>query len=260
MSSQISPTNGKDAPNTSALPLFYHKPEPLDAKKHAGLSLKKNFGFSFSAKANAVPINLVEMPQICQHYPIAFSPDDHATPVAILGLQDSENLFVDAKGQWEPNTYIPAYIRRYPFIFSEMPDSDRLSLCVDINDSVIETSDAQPFFTPDGQGSELSQNALNFCKSYHAAAQQNVAFSQALVKNNLLIEREAQINTADGKRISFSGFKIIGPENLEKLSDSVFLEFRKNDWIGRVYDHFHSGGQWANLSMLLSKRMKKNAA
>uniref|UniRef100_UPI001C6FFE3A SapC family protein n=1 Tax=Rahnella variigena TaxID=574964 RepID=UPI001C6FFE3A len=95
-------------------PLFYKNPVPLDANRHGNLSLKANFGLSFAAKVNAVPINLIEMPQICHAYPIAFSPDDNATPVAILGLRDNENLFLDKDGQWASDLYIPAYIRRYP--------------------------------------------------------------------------------------------------------------------------------------------------
>ena len=82
--------NGKDSEaGKGVLPLFYTKPTPLDAKAHANLSLRKNFGFSFTENVNAVPVNLIEMPQICHFYPIAFGPDENATPVAILGLRDN---------------------------------------------------------------------------------------------------------------------------------------------------------------------------
>ncbi|MBI2235264.1 MAG: SapC family protein, partial [Micavibrio aeruginosavorus] len=94
------------------MPLFYTNPAPLDARKHANLSLKKNFGLSFTKTVNAVPINMIEMPQVCHFYPIAFSPDGNATPVALMGLRDNENLYVDEKGEWLEDAYIPAYIRR----------------------------------------------------------------------------------------------------------------------------------------------------
>src|SRR5690606_6146020 len=108
-----------NTPNPT-LPLFYTRPLPLDAKLHANLALKKHFGLDYTAQVNAVPVNLIELPQICHHYPIAFSPDKNATPVAILGLRDNENLFLQEDGKWEEGAYVPAYIRRYPFIFSEM--------------------------------------------------------------------------------------------------------------------------------------------
>lgn len=243
------------------LPLFYTKPQPLDAKKHGSLSLKKNFGFGFTKGVNAVPVNMIEMAQICHFYPIAFSPDNNATPVAILGLRDNENLFLHENGSWEPDTYIPAYIRRYPFIFSEMPDTDQLTLCVDMNPNVVdEKGGDQPFFDKDGKPSELSKHALEFCKSYHAAAQQTVEFSQALAASGLLVDREAQINVGNKRKINFSGFRIIDEKKLSEMDEKAFLEWRQKGWLPFIYAHLFSGAQWQRLSKLLNDRLEKNAA
>ncbi len=207
---------------SNSLPLFYKNPSPLDARAHSDLSLKKNFGLSFASEINAVPVNLIEMPQICHYFPIAFSPDESATPVAILGLRDNENLFINSKGEWLENAYIPAYIRRYPFIFAELPESDQLSLCVDMDDKIIEKNGDQPFFDKDGKASLLSQNALEFCKSYHAAAQQTQDFSKLLLEQDLLIDRAAEINLGNGQKIQFAGFKILNEEKFNKLPDAQF--------------------------------------
>lgn len=255
-SKQQAPANGA----ASQMPLFYKDPVPLDAKKHSKTSLKKNFGFNFTNGINAVPINLIEMPQICHFYPIAFSPDDRATPVAILGLRDGENLFLEKNGQWADNSYIPAYIRRYPFIFSELPDSDKLTLCVDQNPDILDEKGDQTFFDGEGKPSALAQNALEFCKSYHAAAQQTLAFSKALADADLLIEREAQLNVVGNRRINFSGFKIVNEEKLAQMDDKTFLEWRKNGWLPFLYAHLFSGAQWQRLTFLLNKRLEKEAA
>lgn len=242
------------------MPLFYKDPVPLDAKKHAKLSLKKNFGLGFTREINAVPINLIEMPQICHFYPIAFSPDERATPVAVLGLRDNENLFMDAKGQWQDNAYIPAYIRRYPFIFSEIPNSDKLTLCIDQNSDVVDEKGDQTFFDAEGKATTLAQNALEFCKSYHAAAQQTQEFSQALAESGLLIQREAQLNVVGNRRINFSGFKIIDEEKLAALDDKTFLEWRSKGWLPFIYAHLFSGAQWQRLTFMLNRRLEKEAA
>lgn len=249
------------APAAGNLPLFYTDPQPLDAQKHANLALKKNFGLGFTSKVNAIPVNLIEMPQICHYYPIAFSPDENATPVAILGVRNDENLFLTPQGTWHSESYyIPAYIRRYPFIFSEMPDSDQLSLCLDMSEDLIEEGGEQKFFDEEGKPSALSQNALEFCKSYHAAARQTVEFSKWLVESDLLVDREAQINGGDNTRINFSGFKIIDEKKLAELPEEKIIELHKKGWLPFIYAHLFSGAQWQRLTALLKERTEKKAA
>jgi len=258
-------SNGKQTPQqeqqqSGALPLFYSDPQPLDKKKHTDLALKKNFGLGFTRDVNAVPINMVEMPQVCQFYPIAFSPDENATPVAILGVRDQENLFVDHEGKWLENAYIPAYIRRYPFIFSEIPGTDQLTLCIDLNDNVTEQGGEQKFFDKDENPTDLANNALEFCKSYHGAAQQTLEFSNALQESGLLMSYEAKIEAGQNQRIRYSGFRVIDEKKLAELDDKTFLEWRKKGWLPFLYAHLFSGAQWQRLTRLVNERLKKEAA
>lgn len=246
-------------PAGAGMPLFYSNPMPLDARRHATLALKKSFGLGFTRGINAVPINMIEMPQICHFYPIAFSPDGNATPVALLGLRDTENLFLDDKDQWADDAYIPAYIRRYPFIFSELPDSDQLTLCIDMVDTVTEDGGEQRFFDAEGKGTPLAQNALEFCKSYHAAAQQTQEFSKFLAASDLLVDRRAEINVIGNRRISFSGFKIIDEQKLTQMDDKTFLEWRKRGYLPFLYAHLFSGAQWQRLTRLLNQRVAREA-
>ena len=249
----------QDTPPTGTLPLFYKNPVPLDASRHATLGLKKNFGLSFTKGINAVPINLIEMPQICHTYPIAFSPDASATPVAILGLRDNENLYLNNNNEWLADSYIPAYIRRYPFIFSEVPNGDQLTLCVDLDAQTTEEKGDQQFFDADGKPSTLSQNALEFCKSYHSAAKQTIEFSRALHEADLLVTRQAEISTPAGRKINFSGFRIVDEKKLAELSDATFMEWRKRGWLPFIYAHLFSGAQWQRLTRLLGDRIKETA-
>lgn len=260
------PAKGESGGNPVALPLFYKNPMPLDAKAHGSLALKKNFGFGYTRTANAVPVNMIEMIQISHFYPIAFSPDGFATPVCILGLRDSENLFVRKDGTWEDYTYIPAYIRRYPFIFSEMPGGEQLTLCIDNNPDVVDQKGEQRFFSDENKPTRLAEDALEFCKSYHAAAQQTIEFSKAIAAANLLVDREAQITVPGNKRINFSGFKVIDEEKFNAIDDKTFIDWRKKGWLAPIYAHITSvarperGGQWHRLSRLLGERLEKEAA
>lgn len=243
--------------SATGLPLFYKNPVLLDSAKHGGMSLKQDIGFGFAEGVNAVPVNMIELPQIAHFYPIAFSNDDTATPVAVLGVRNNENLFLDKKGQWVENAYIPAYIRRYPFIFTELNEGKQLSLCVDDTDGIFDEGDANPFFDKEGNPSDLSKNALEFCRSYHTAARQTLDFSKEIAESGILVDRQAEFNVDGKERINFSGFKIVDEKKLSELPEATIAKWHKNGTLGAVYAHLFSGMHWATLSRMLNEKLKK---
>lgn len=245
----------EDSKTKTPMPLFYTNPVPLDSNEHADMSLKTDFNFDFTKEINAVPVNLIEIPQVSRFYPIAFGTDDSATPVAILGVRNEENLFVEDDGNWRKETYIPAYIRRYPFIFSETPDSEQLALCIDMNDDVVEKTDKHPFFDKNGKPTTLSKNGLEFCKSYHAASEQTNSIGKALLEKGLLIDRQADMTLENGQKISFSGFRVIDEKKFAKLDKNTLHEWHNNGWLSVIYAHLFSMNNWAFLTQLLNQRL-----
>ena len=141
----------------TSLPLFYEQPRPLAAGVHDNLSLASNTGFGYAAKTNAVPLVATELPTACRHFPIVFTDGEQPTPVAVLGVRGQENLFVDAQGQWRPGTYIPAYVRRYPFIFMENEDRSQYTLCVDEKAAAVVEGRDNPFFDEAGEPTEIGR-------------------------------------------------------------------------------------------------------
>ncbi|MFO1497159.1 MAG: SapC family protein [Verrucomicrobiota bacterium] len=228
------------------LPLFYTSPTPLDGKAHQRIGLRPDFGFAFAQGAQAVPVNAVEMSSLCHCYPIVFVPGPEVSAVALLGLQESQNLFVDADGQWADGLYIPAYIRRYPFILSQMPGGENL-LCVDMKEEVIEQDGGQPFFDPHGRPSQVSARALDFCSSYDAAAKQTAALCKWLRTHCLLVDRVAQIQVGKAQ-IKFSGFQIVDPAALAGLAEPTLLEAFHQGWLPFIYAHVFSASQWERLT------------
>jgi len=234
--------------------LFYKNPVMLDKKFHADLSLTDKLSFSFAAKVNAVPVSIVELPNVMQFYPIAFSAQAPATPLAILGLRDNENLFVDENGKWSENTYIPAYIRRYPFIFSTDDSGQQLTLCIDSADGLLEKSNVNPLFTPNGDLTDLTKNALEFCRSYQVAAEQTLGFSKAIEESHILIDRHAEARLNDGETITLSGFRQIDENKFYELPKEIIQNWHEQRWSGFIYAHLLSIGNWQRLFQLLEKR------
>ena len=235
-------------------PLLYRAPEPLDALRHGSMGLRTNFGLSFAARVNAVPINLVEMPEVAHVYPIAFRPD--GTPVAVLGGRDGENRFVDANGAWLPDTYIPAYVRRYPFLLIEQPGTDQLVLCIDNDPAVLDPDGGQQLFEAGGKPSALTQKALEFCMSYHAGARQTADFAKALAASGLLVAGWAGIPGDDHERAALPDLMSVDPQRLVELPDAEFLESRRRGWLPFLYAHLSSMTQWRCLRELLRQRLE----
>jgi hypothetical protein len=83
-------------------------------KRSSYVTLPKNF--KFASKINSVPLAVTEFEMACRSYPIVFSSGETVAPVSIVGLREEENLFLDEESAWLSNIYVPAYIRKYPFI------------------------------------------------------------------------------------------------------------------------------------------------
>ena len=131
---------------------------------------------------------------------------------------------------------------------------------MDETPQTVDKKGTQKFFGKDGSPTDLAKNALEFCKSYHGAAQQTQAFSKALQASGLLIDREAQINVTGNRRINFAGFRIIDEKKFGEMDDKTFLEWRKKGWLPYIYAHLFSGAQWQRLTLMLNERLEKEAA
>jgi len=243
-----SKTNGATKTETAGanLPLFHSKPRAVLAERHGSMSLTPTSDFSFAATTNSVPVVATELPMVCKHYPILFTDGAQPQMVALLGLRASENLMVDDKGNWTPGTYVPAYIRRYPFIFFENEEKSQYTLCVDEDAKTVVEGTENPFFV-DGEPSKMTQSALDFCRDYQAHYAATAEFLKAVTEAGLLVENRADATLADGRKLSLSGFKVIDETKFNELDDETFLAWRKRGWVHLVYCHFISNGNWSTL-------------
>src|SRR5258708_32652825 len=126
--------------------LIYETAVPLSAERHHDCSLEMAANYSFSSKVNSVPLMAVEFPQAAAEYAIVFAGGpDNIMPVVILGLRREENLYVSNDATWGAK-YKPAFVRRYPFVFSTTPYGQRFILCID---------EAVSGFNREGRGQHL---------------------------------------------------------------------------------------------------------
>lgn len=232
----------------ASLPLFYKEPEPLNPGQHGGLRLKPEAAFGFAADTNAVPVMASEFVAAARTYPIVFA-GEPVMPMVVLGLE-TKNLFVTDGGAWDGRqTYIPAYVRRYPFCFIQQEQTFILSIdraC----DRLVEKGDgyetAQPLFT-DGKPSALTQDALQFCGALQNDHVATRAFAAALVEQKLLVDQAAQAVSGQGKRYSLQGFQVIDLGRLQALPDAVVADWHRKGWLALVHAHLASLLAWRDL-------------
>jgi hypothetical protein len=234
----------------SAMPLFYKNPQPLEPVRHAKAGLSPTSNFGFSRGTNAVALTVSEFAMAARSYPIVFSSATPVVPFAVVGVRDNENLFLEKDGRWKEDTYVPAYVRRYPFIFSEVPNSDRLLLCVDESADHYEKESTQPFFV-DGKPSENLQRALKFSEMFHGQLEETRRFGTWLEENNMLEEKMARADIAGGQSYTLRGFRLINPEKLGTLTDAQVVELHKKGWLPLLHFHLQSLQNWQFLSKMI---------
>ncbi len=240
------PPSGAPSKPPSGGPLFYDKPEPLNSEQHSDLAIKTGSNYSFSRASNSVPLNAVEFGLAVRHYPIVFTSADPALPVVVLGLRSGQNMFLGDDGSWEQSVYVPAYIRRYPFIFMSSADGLQFTLCVDVESGQLEKGGERGLFK-DGEPTELTNRALEFCQAFQAQHEYTRQFAESVSQHGLLSPRAAEVTLKSGEKLALGGFRIIDEGKFNALSSEVFLEWRQRGWLHLVYSHLMSLSNWAGL-------------
>ena len=237
-----SSNDNKAAPAAGALPLFYKDPQPINSQRHAKAGIKESPDFRFARETNSVPLGADELFVALAFYPIVFAQTDPPVPAAVLGVGGNRNEFVDETGQWRANAYIPAYIRRYPFILATGP-SNQLYLAIDEAAESFSPNGGKRLFE-DAAPSKVTQQALEFCQAFQAQFQIAQALGAALKGADVLVSRRIDIQRTDGARVSLDGFQVVDEARFDALPDDVFLEWRRRRLLGLVYAHLMSMRRW----------------
>lgn len=239
-------------PASPALPLFYARPRILDRALDARKKIKRLGDFSFAAKANAIPVVTDEFFVAAAFYPIVFLQAPQPVPAAVVGVTPGRNLFVSPNGQWQYSAYVPAYVRRYPFILVDDPASKQLLLCVDEASSLFGDSGDHPLFDGD-KPSEVTDNAMQFCAVLRQQGEHTDGFVKALQEHELLIPQEVNVQSpTSGEKHTVNGFMNISEEKLRELPDKVYLDWRTKGWIGAIHAHIVSQHHWLHYGQLLA--------
>lgn len=221
------------------LPPLYRNLVPLAPTRHADLSFRPTGDLSFARTLNAVPLMAEEFPLAQRNYPIMFTSGKVVQPLAILGLREGENMFVDEKGNWRENAYIPAYVRRYPFLLARLrPDDDRLSLCIDDTAPGVTKGGDDRLFAGN-EPTELTKNILKFCEQFDMAGARTRALCEKLTEMKLFEEGDAVLQGPD-KPIRFTGLTSVSEKALSALKSDQMAALAEQNYLPVIYAQLFS--------------------
>lgn len=224
------------------LPLFYNAIEPLNATQHGNMKVHALARMPQLARAHAIPVTVDEFTLVQRHYPIVFAVGDNPVPIALMGLNEGVNVFVDEDGRSKDPLYVPAYIRRYPFLLARLrPDSDELSLCFDPTSGAVgDFEDGERLFDAD-QPSEATKAILQFCEQFEAAGQRTGAFVEDLVKSDLLMDGEVAIQPEGFEQpFVYRGFRMVDEEKLRNLRGDELRKMNQAGMLALIHAHLFS--------------------
>lgn len=244
--------------------LFYSNPQPLNVEKHAGLGLKPiEKPFTFLGKAHAVPLTVNEFGLAATSYPVIFVGADKM-PVGAMGIREAENLFVK-DGDIDPDFYVPAFARRYPFVFANDASQERLVLCVDRDAPMVSNKPEIPFFE-NGAPSEFTNNAMNFCREFEGQRRRTEEFVKEIDKLGLFAERTASFQPRDNKGNNVgepqmvAKYFAIDDEKLNALPDEKLGELRRNGMLDACVAHSVSLLNWSRVINRALRSQESSAA
>ncbi len=222
--------------------LFYDKVLPLSVSRHQDWAVKVGSDYMFARNTNSVPLTAAEFRLAAAEYSIVFVGDDDnmVMPAVLLGARSDENRFIDERGHWDAR-YIPAFVRRYPFVFSLSEDDKTFILCIDENfDGCNTEGRGERMFDADGERTEFLNRVMGFQTEYQAQFRRTQDFGKRLHDLGLLEPIQAQIRVADGQNRVVTGIRAVSRAKVKALDPAIIAELVASDQLELIYLHLHS--------------------
>ena len=221
--------------------LVYENAVPVSRQRHKDWSVKTGSDFSFARKVNSVPLMVGEFASAAPEHPIVFAGSkDEVVPAVLLGFRDNENLYVDEHGVWGAK-YIPAFLRRYPFVFASRDDGQNFTLCIDESFSGFNSEGrGERLFDSAGEQTQYVKTVLGFLQAYQLQFRRTQALCRKLRDLDLLEPMQAQISPKSGPKVTLGGFFAVNRDRLKALPAETLSELAKADELELIFLHLGS--------------------
>lgn len=227
---------------------FYEQAVPVSAERHRNWCIEKQPDYAYASHSNAVPLTAAEFPVAALEYSIVFlGKEDAATPVVLLGLNAEENLYLEDGHRWKAR-YIPAFVRRYPFVFSRSADGSTYTLCIDESfQGCNQEGRGEALFDVTGAGTDYLNAMMKFVASFQQQITLTNTFCEKLKELDLLEEMTASFQSPSGEKTRVKGFMAVDRAKLSQLPGDKLAELARSGALELIYAHLLSMRNFAEL-------------
>lgn len=224
-------------------PPGYGRVVAITPEHHAGLGIDDARRRTFGRDRHLLLLTDSEFFQAALSYPIALvQPQEKAevVPIAVLGLSEKKNLFVDADGRWQRGIYVPAVVRRYPFcvvrVTGGAADGQRL---IGVDREALVPSET-PLFDANGVPTPAWEQQKRLIDQFEGALEHAERFCARLVEHDLLEPFDAHVRLKDGRKFSLTGLQRVGEEKLKRLDGATAAAWLADGTLARIHAHLIS--------------------
>jgi hypothetical protein len=238
---------------------FYQKVVALNSDVHRNLKFAANeVNFSFANDTTAVLLAGVEFVEAVREYPIVFirGQDKQMRPVALLGVRNGENLFVDEQGKWDAR-YIPAFVRRYPFVMAEGGAAGELVVCIDESCPALNAKHGELLINAEGKLQPRMNEVMQFLQNFQHEFARTELITRQFDELGLFIQQDARFDTNTGETFQLNDFYLIDETKFGQLADDKLPQLFRSGALGLAYLHLASLG---NMRKLLDRVSARSAA
>lgn len=238
---------------------FYQKVVPLNSNAHRNLRFDTaKVNFEFVRDTTAVLLGAIEFAEAAREYPIVFikAQDGKMRPVVLLGVRTGENLYVDDKGKWDAR-YIPAFVRRYPFVMAEGGAQGQLMVCIDEECPALNPNIGEVLIDETGQLQPRMNEVMQFLQNFQVEFARTEALVQQLDELGLFVQQGARFDIPNGETFQLSDFYLIDEAKFGQLADDKLPALFRSGALGMAYLHLASLGNMRRLLDRIKPSAKK---
>lgn len=200
---------------------------------HTNKYWKRFDSYHFAAQHAVVPMVAHEFPHALMHMPIAFiKQQDAFVPVAVLGLEPGQNLFVTPDGRWTGG-YTPAAFRSYPFQLAESSDGQSV-LVIDEDSGRVCDTEGEPFFDAEGKPTKAVKDVLDFLVYVQSDSVVTQRICTALAEQHLIQPWNITVQDEGGER-QVEGLYQVDEAAMIALSSKAFEVLRQVGAVQTAY-------------------------